>query len=157
MATQEKQQEQYKQHAIQLVALKVLELSIKANPNIEDPHSQHIGEADFTLGTGYSKYDDQEHKIGVKIFAEIGEDNKAAPFALRVELVGIFDVDEGRFPIIHIEHWAKNNAPFVLYSYLREQVYGLTSRAGFPGTLLPLFEIPTFKITMEQKVAPVDG
>lgn len=147
MTTQEKK-EPYKQHAIQLVALKVLELSIKANPEVEDPHSQQIGEANLSLVTGYTKYDEEEHKIGVKISAEISEEHEALPFTLRVELVGIFDVDESRFPIMHIESWAKTNAPLVLYSYLREQVYGLTTRAGFPGMLLPLFEIPTFKVNM---------
>lgn len=140
--------EPLKKHAIQLEALKVLELSIKANPNMEDPHSQIIGEADFTMTTGHSEYHKEEHKIGVRISASIGEGQDAFPFSLRVELIGIFDVDENRFPIMHIEHWAKTNAPLVLYPYLREQVYGLTNRAGFSGMLLPMFEIPTFKVNL---------
>jgi len=139
-----------KKHAIQLDGLKVFELSIKANPNMEDPHSQKIGETDFSMVTGHSEYYKEEHKIGVKISVEIGIDQDTSPFSLRVELMGIFDVDESRFPIMHIEHWAKTNAPLVLYPYLREHVYGLTTRAGFSGMLLPLFEIPTFKVSLPQ-------
>ncbi len=142
--------EPIKKHAIQLEGLKVLELSIKANPNMEDPHSQKISEADFTLVTGYSEYHKEEHKIGIRISAEVGVDQDISPFSLRVELIGIFEVDESRFPIMHIEHWAKTNAPLVLYPYLREQVYGLTTRAGFSGMLLPLMEVPTFKVSLNQ-------
>lgn len=149
MTTQDTK-ESLKKHAIQLAALKVLELSIKANLNMEDPHSQKIGETDFSLVTGYSEYHKEEHKIGVKISAEIEEGQETSPFSLRVELIGIFDVDESRFPIMHIESWAKTNAPLVLYPYLREQVYGLTTRAGFAGILLPLFEIPSFKVNSPQ-------
>ncbi len=149
MTTQDKK-EPLKKHAIQLEALKVLELSIKANPNMEDPHGQMISETDFTMETGYSEYHKDNHKIGVRISAKVGEGQDIFPFSLRVELIGIFDVDESRFPIMHIEHWAKTNAPLVLYPYLREQVYGLTNRAGFSGMLLPLFEIPTFKVNLHQ-------
>lgn len=148
--TSQDTKEPIKKHAIQLVSLKVLELFIKANPNMDDPHSQKIDEAEFSLVTGYSEYHKEEHKIVIKISAEIGVDEVAAPFLLRVELAGVFDVDESRFPIMHIESWAKTNAPLVLYPYLREQVYGLTNRAGFAGMLLPLIEIPTFKVVLPQ-------
>ena len=62
----------------------------------------------------------------------------------RVEILGLFNVDDERFPIKSVHSWAKQNAPLILYPYLREQVFSLTSRAGFEGTLLPLFQVPTF-------------
>jgi len=53
--------------------------------------------------------------------------------------LGIFEVDEDKFPFKFIQNWAEKNAPLILYPYLREQVFSLSSRAGFGGTLLPLF------------------
>ncbi len=80
----------------------------------------------------------------------MGQDDGAkAPFVLKVELIGLFTVDPERFPIEHVDQWARTNAPLVLYPYLREQVYGLTSRAGFNATLLPLLEIPTFRLMQQ--------
>lgn len=147
MTTQDNQA-RYARHAIQLVALKVLDLSIRVNPDIADPYSQQIEDAEFAFTSGHTQYDGEDHKIGIKISAEIGMDKEKFPYSLRAELVGIFDVDESRFPIMHIESWATTNGPLVLYPYLREHVYGLTTRAGFNGALLPLFEIPTFKVSM---------
>lgn len=141
----------YNKHAIQLVALEVLELSIKRNPEYVEP-DQPDAETSFSISRGHSEYDQDEHKIGVTLSVEIGlnQEMSALPFILRAEILGIFDVDESKFPILHIKHWAENNAPLVLYPYLREQVHGLTIRAGQPGLLLPLFEVPTFKINPVQ-------
>lgn len=148
--TQHNQPSLFKPHAIQLVALRVMELSIKVNPDIDDPQTQLVADGNFTLTTANSPYDAEEHKIGIRISAEIGKEQDKMPYSLSVELVGIFEVDESRFPIMHIEHWAKNNGPLVLYPYLREHVFGLTSRAGFQAALLPLFEIPTFKVSLSK-------
>lgn len=128
----------------------MLETSIKANASMDDPHGQKIDIANVRLGTGYSKYNEDARQIIVKTSVEVGcDDGNELPFSLRVELVGIFIVDESQFPIVHIEKWAKGNAPLILYPFLREHVYGLTSRAGFDGMLLPLLEIPTFKVNYQ--------
>lgn len=134
----------YKLHAIQLRELRVSELFIKVR------HEQSGGSAfvpeNFLLSSGHGKYDEESRAIVVNISAKIGTEEESFPYELHVELLGLFEVDPGRFPIVHIEDWAKKNAPLVLYPYLREHVYGLTSRAEVTGVLLPLFEIPTFKI-----------
>lgn len=101
------------------------------------------------LSTGHSKYDQEQHAIAIMIRAEMGDEEDSL-FEMSVELLGIFDVDESQFPLIHIDDWAERNAPLILYPYLREQVYNLTSRIGIDGMLLPLFAIPTFRITAQQ-------
>lgn len=145
----------YALHAIQLRALRVIELSIKLKPDrvLEESQSSPL---DFNLTTGYGEYDADEHFIIVGVGASIGSENEDVPYDLKVDLRGTFEVDDTRFPLVHIEHWARNNAPLVLYPYLREHVYGLTSRIGATPVLLPLFEVPTFRVqapSLEQQPA----
>ncbi|KAB8063210.1 MULTISPECIES: protein-export chaperone SecB [Janthinobacterium] len=132
---------EYKLHAIQIIELRVAELSIKVN--LEAPRDSELPE--FTIETGRSNYDPETQQIQVRmrIVAGEGEDDV---LSLKVELHGRFKVDETRFPIDQISHWADHNAPIVLYPYIREQVYSLTSKVGLPEGLLPLIEIPTFKV-----------
>lgn len=141
----------YQPHAIQLQALQVVELSIKSTRGaILSKEDSPNNPSEFRLSTGHSKYDQERHTMAVMIRAEIGSEENA-PFEMSVELLGIFDVDEAKFPLIHIDDWAELNAPLVLYPYLREQVYNLTSRLGIDGMLLPLFVVPTFRITAPQQ------
>lgn len=142
------EQKKYDLHAIQLKTLQVIELSVKLKRglNLEDEPEPQSG-LDFSLATGYSDYDEDNRLIFVEIGASIGADDDNAPFEMRVQLVGGFEVDDTRFPLVHIVHWARNNAPLVLYPYLREHVYGLSSRIGAQHpVLLPLFEVPTFRV-----------
>jgi preprotein translocase subunit SecB len=132
-------QNRYENHPIQLRSLKVLELSIKVipehvqlEPNVEN----------FSLFHGHSEYDSKDKSIAVRIGIEMDQDE--LPFELRVEILGIFEVDEDQFPLKFINNWAEKNAPLILYPYLREHVFSLSTRAGFGGTLLPLFQMPTF-------------
>lgn|SRR5450830_173165 len=133
----------YKRHAIQLTDLRVSELSIVVDLSV--PRDASI--SGFNIETGRSAYDDSTKQIQVKMRVTMGpQEGEQAPFQLVAELHANFEVDESRFEVRHINDWADKNAPLVLYPYLREQVYSLTSRAGFQEALLPLIEIPTFKI-----------
>lgn len=135
----------YKKHAIQLVDLKVVKLQIEANFDVDQTIPD---EGNFRFHNGTSEYNKDKKIVLVKIGVEMGEgvSENDSPFDLQVELLGVFEVDEEQFPIEHIGHWAERNAPLVLYPYLREHVHGLTSRAGYDGMLLPLFEVPTFNL-----------
>ena len=138
----------YKYHAIQLVAIKVLELSIKVNPDIDQ---DKIPENDsFNFWHTHNTYNSEEKTIALKVGVKIDEEDNS-PFQLSVELIGVFTVDEDLFPIEHINQFARQNAPLILYPYLREHVYTLTNRAEYPSVMLPLFEVPAFKIASDQK------
>jgi preprotein translocase subunit SecB len=145
----------YKLHAIQLNELRVTELSIQVDLSV--PRDAPLGS--FSIETARSSYDADDHRVQVKMRVLMGkEQDEKAPFQLAVELYGLFEVDEAKFDVQFVEDWAEKNAPLVLYPYLREQVYGLTGRAGFPEALLPLFEVPTFRVTppiaLQPKVEP---
>lgn len=136
--------DEYKKHAIQLKLVKVLELSI--NILVENQQEEMPDSGSFSLFHGYSDYNHESKEIAVRIGVEIDKDNTDAPFSLRIELIGVFSVDDENFPMEHIHSWAKKNAPLILYPYLREHTYSLTLKAGFDGVLLPLLEVPTFRI-----------
>lgn len=148
----EKSQEPYKPHPIQIIGLKVLELSIIVNPEFNSvdlmADLEDVG-GSFTWNNGHSEYDADNQQILVKAAIVIGEEEDDSPFKLRLTLVGTFKVDESRFKVEHLSHWASHNAPLILYPYLRELAYSLTTRAGLPGVMLPLFQVPTFKIAKE--------
>lgn len=133
-----------KLHPIQLQSIKVLELSIIINT--ENQQQELPDSGSFSLSHGHSKFDPEEKDIVLKIGVEIDENHKNSPFTLKVELIGVFFVDDSNFPIEYIDNWAEENAPLILYPYLREHVFSLTSKAGFSGILLPLFEVPVLKL-----------
>lgn len=145
-------------HPIQLISLNIEELSIKvkAPPQSVDLSS---GSEEFNLRTGRSEYDEKNHIIQVGVKLEIGgkggKDGKETPFELRIIISGVFKVDETKFAKTNIDDWAKRNAPIILYPYLREQAFALTARCGFPGLILPLLEVPTFKLESPKKETKV--
>lgn len=140
----------YNLHPIQLVSIGVRELHITANEHPDVDTTSDSGDFFFSVGT--SDYDPDTQSIGVGVRLEIGTDKckceEPSPFILTIELVGTFDVDE-KFPVKHIDRWARNAAPLILFPYLREHAFALTARCGFKPILLPLLEVPTFKIVKE--------
>lgn len=137
------QMDSFKTHPIQLDQIKVLELSLVAN--LENQQEEPPTEGEFNLYHGHSKFNSEERKVAVKIGLKIDSTNTNSPFYLNIEILGIFSVSED-FDDRHVDSWAKKNGPLVIYPYLREHAYSLTSRAGFEGIILPLFEVPAFKI-----------
>jgi preprotein translocase subunit SecB len=140
-------------HPVQLTSLNILELYIKVNQPLESADLK-IGEEDFTINIGHSNYDEKKHTIAIKMQLGMGtQEGQKSPFVMKVVLGGIFTVDETKFPKKHIEDWANRNAPIILYPYMREQVFALSVRAGFPGMILPLLTVPTIKVEVPKKTA----
>lgn len=80
------------------------------------------------------------------------------PYFLNVEVVGVFEVSAD-FSDEHVNSWAQSNGTYLVYPFLREQVYGLTSRFNVPHLILPLYQIPTFsrKEVEEVSAKSIDG
>lgn len=133
-----------KKHPIQLKALQVVELYIKVKK--PEPESSDY-DKEFSFVIGRTDFEEDLGRIFVKAGLEVGlDENSSSPFELRVEVVGEFLVDAARFPTNRVEEWAEFNAPMILYPYVREHAFGLTTRAGIKPILLPLLEVPTFKL-----------
>lgn len=151
MTTESKGKQPYKKHPIQLVWVKVIELSIKADTSVDqrtapDAHS-------FSLSIGHTEYDEENKQVATRVSASIKAEEDKSPFDLRVELMGSFEVDDSQFPAHFVNDWAGKNAALVLYPYLREHVYSLTSRSEHGGVLLPLLEVPTFKVVAPESIS----
>jgi len=78
------EKETYKRHPIQLEFLKVVELRIKANLDVDQEIETDT--TGFTLKVGSSQYDEGSKTIAVKVAASIDSGEEHAPFDLFVEL-----------------------------------------------------------------------
>ncbi len=138
-----------KLHPIQLVSLGVKELSIIANEPPDLSVGVDVGEGGVcSIMFGHSDYDTEDNTINIFVKLEVGQNNEEkSPFSMKVELVGTFRVDEAQFKIEYIDDWAHRNAPFIMMPYLREHAFGLTQKCGFRPIILPLTEVPVFKIS----------
>lgn len=150
--------EQFKLHPIQLRALQILRLNIE----VHDPAramSDDYELAEYALETGRSDYNRDDSTIHVMMRVRYGRfaideelspsrkvEFENQPVSFLVEVGGIFDVDATVFPLNQVERFAEHNAPLIIYPYVREQVYGLCTRVGIKTLLLPLFEVPTYRL-----------
>ncbi len=143
MSVIEKPDNRLSLHPIQLEAIGVRGLFIKvinADNGIEN--------SDVKLAIGHTPLGEDDTLV-VTVRAMIGETEDGepeTPCILRVALVATFRVNTVLFPVEHLDHWADFNAMFILYPYLREHIYSLTSRAGIRNAILPLLEVPTLSI-----------
>lgn len=139
-------QNQPKKHGIQLVGLQVAEMSIKVNSLDE---AKLLDSGDFKLEIARSDYDSEDKQIHVSAAISIGADeseSSSLPFKMNISINGLFSVNEDLFDSKYVEDWAEKAAMYVLYPYLREIAYSLTSKCGIDAVVLPLFEVPTYKI-----------
>ncbi|UFN71097.1 hypothetical protein LN249_19840 [Vibrio alginolyticus] len=132
-------------HAIQIDTINFLKTNIERNPNGSK------GDNNFAMQCARTEFDSTDNTVGVKVSAFIGYDEDGLPlpeaeFWMEIVVEGIFEVDTERFPIDKINVWAQQNAPLILYPYVREAGYSLTSRILKDSTaILPLLTVSTVK------------
>jgi hypothetical protein len=151
-------------HPIQAIHIAPRELRIRAHtpPDLTFEYD----ETEFNLEVGHSDYFADQKKIQISTRVRMGTEDPeldaegdvtGIPFFLFVEVVGIFEVDESKFPADRIYEWANANAMYIMYPYLREHVFALTSRAGFRPLLLELLEVPLFTLAKETTESSTSG
>jgi len=141
----------YKHHPIQLLSINVRELYIRVNYEPKDFEKEK--QQPISLYTEHNPYDEKNHTIKVSLRLDYGmEDKPKTPFSMRIDLFGEFIIDESKFSKEHIDDWAKKNAQFILFPYLREHAYSLSIRCGLPPAMLPLTEVPTFSLGKKNQV-----
>jgi preprotein translocase subunit SecB len=115
--------------------------------------ADRIEQSKIKISQSVSPFDEERKLIQVTLKAEFGFDKEAAvlkpPFSLKIEMTGEFSIEDS-FPRDKIQLWASVNAGFIIFPYLRERLYYITSQGGFPPILLPLIQIPTIKIEKPQ-------
>ena len=135
---------QIQEHGIQLNFLAVKELHFDS---LRVPST--IAETEYSnpsFSTGRSNYDEKTKTIQVTVKFEIS--GKDDVFTLRAEIVAQFRVDEAEFPKEKVNRWADKAAFYVLFPFLREQVYSLAVRVGLKPLMVPMMTVPTFKVEM---------
>lgn len=141
-----------KNHPIQILNFFVDELKIIVHDRIKFQNKDYPKTFDYSVGR--TDFDEANSIIAVKVILSIKPENEEdidRPFSMTVSVSAQFNVDKNKFPIDKIDHWAIHNAPIVILPYIREQVYSLSVRAGFDPVILPLVEVPTVKISVEDK------
>ncbi|MEX0595752.1 MAG: protein-export chaperone SecB [Candidatus Paceibacterota bacterium] len=133
-------------HKFQLVSLDIRQLSIISLADTIEEKKEVSSELDGTLRTGQSTFDKENKSIvaGIKFEINPEKEKELLVFSLTVELRGVFkfqDEPENIDPD-EISKWLDVNCIYLLFPYLREQVYSLTQRAGFNPTILPLITVP---------------
>nr|WP_181375046.1 protein-export chaperone SecB [Polaromonas sp. W10N]AWD72311.1 preprotein translocase subunit SecB [Polaromonas sp. W10N] len=131
-------------HPIQLREILVTSLSIKVlDPKVAQ---DFVGEIDLVLKLGTSDLVEGDEQLAVGIYAKVSPklptEGGEPAFVIEVELNGQFTVDLENFKFEDLNDWSKINAPFLLLPYIREQVYGLSVRAGVKGIIFPLVVQP---------------
>jgi preprotein translocase subunit SecB len=119
--------------------------------------NDNIEQSTISITQSASPFSEATRRVQVTLAAEVGPGNEPSPnsppFTIRVALTGEFVIDPS-FPADKINLWVTTNAAFVIYPYLRERLYYMTSQGGYPPILLPLMQIPTIKITAAQPTEP---
>lgn len=130
-----------KVHGIKLLEVKVRELGIKQTKplNLED-----IDGFFFNIQTGHSKYINNQMSVGMIVTGSMPvAEGEESPLSIIVDLFGIFHVDEEVFDVNMLNRWASENAPMILFPFVRENIYALAIRCGISGLMLPLISVPT--------------
>lgn len=114
-----------------------------------------IDESQIRFSQTLSPFDENTKRVQVNLGAEFGfqadPQKPQTPFSLKVVMTGEFAIADD-FPRDKIQLWATRNAAFVIYPYLRERLYYMSSQGGYPPIMLPLLQIPTIKFEKPQPV-----
>lgn len=112
-----------------------------------------IERSTISITQSATPFNETTRRVQVTLAAEFGPGNEPAPnpppFSVRVAITGEFVIDPA-FPAEKINLWVSQNAAFVIYPYLRERLYYITSQGGYPPILLPLMQVPTIRLSPSQ-------
>lgn len=131
------------EHAIQLNFIGVREIHFESGRLPSTIDFSGLDEPSFTVAR--SDYDASTKTIQVTTRVDVKSKGDSA-FSLRVALVAQFRVDENSFPVARVHDWADRAAFYIIFPFLREEIFSLTTRVGMKPIFLPLLQIPTFKV-----------
>ena len=116
-----------------------------------------IEQSTISISQSATPFNETTRRVQVTLTAEFGAGTEPVPnpppFTVRVAMTAEFVIDPS-FPADKINLWVTKNSPFVIYPYLRERLYYITSQGGYPPILLPLMQIPTIRIDSPKPTQP---
>ena len=139
-------------HPLELVKVDVVQLTFVTNkrPTLET----YIDGRNVELSIRQDQIDTKDDWLQVFVRAAYGipgidcEPEEAPPTdcSLIVELAGTFRKHKD-LPRETLELFQNNGALITLTPYLREHVYSLSARAGIQPIIIPILQVPIFKLT----------
>ena len=76
------------------------------------------------------------------------------PYSIEVWLYAEFVPDYQRMQWDAVKNWLLNFSEYVIYPYMRSALYTIATQAGVEAPMLPLFEVPTFKMDQAPPTTP---
>lgn len=121
-----------KQPGINFDGIILKELNFSRNPTIPKKPNLNV---DFEKSISLSP---EKDKLVYELSCTIKDQHKS--FGLKCSMVGIFSIIKDSINM-DLEHFSKNNAPALIFPYIRETVASTTLKAGLPSVLLPPLNI----------------
>lgn len=76
---------------------------------------------------------------------EINENTMKPPYRLVLAAAASFAFDSAEMSEDEVKTWCEQGAFFVLSPYLRQMVFDITAKSGFPTITLPLVKVPVLR------------
>lgn len=86
----------------------------------------------------------------LKVYLTIFFKDKAAPFSIHLEGVGLFELKR-TFTALEIEELSHSHCSTIMFPYLRETIADISRRAGFPPLHIPQID---FNQIFKQQLTP---
>ena len=116
-----------------------------------------IEQSTISITQSATPFNEATRRVQVTLTAEFGPGNEPSPspppFTVKVAMTGEFIIHPS-FLFDKINLWVTKNSAYIIFPYLRERLYYITSQGGYPPILLPLMQIPTIKIELPQPIPP---
>lgn len=138
-----------KSHPIQIAFIGVRELHVVTHkpPQKQDGPLKLEGDMAPKLAVKPCDYDEETNTITSFYHCEIGQiESGKTPIFIRVILGVVFKViDSSKFDIPTASSFVKKYSTVMVHPFLREHVYSLSIKTGFPPIILPSISVPIFK------------
>ena len=124
--------EKTKQPGIKFDAILLKDLVFTRNVDVAKKQNIDIS---FSGKIGIS---DEKTKMSYELECIVSETNQS--FSVKCTMVGLFSIDEAK-KNMSLQQFAENNAPALIYPYVREIITTTTLKAHLPPVLLPPLNI----------------
>ncbi len=119
-------------------------LTLEEQETLKNAPQKQITYSDVSIGTNYVYQEESLHvTVGIKVEVLL---NGILLAVLKAEYAGDFICKNIELSGLSLTDFATQNAPAMVYPYLRQGVNFITTQAGFPALVLPVIMMKKVKI-----------
>ncbi len=124
--------DKHQQPGIRCDAIILAEQNFKRKPNIPD-----TSRIDFNISVDKSVNEaEKKGQLHMKAELKLISDADEVVLNLNATFIGFFSVDEDA-PNMELDKFLENNAPAIIFPYIREHIGAVTQKAGIKPLILP--------------------